>query len=199
MKMIVGLGNPGVAYKHNRHNVGFQCLDMLAARHGLAFDVKRGKAVAAVGALQLAPAGAVRVALVKPQAFMNVSGPSVQALMQFYKIELADLLVLYDDLDLPLGAIRLRASGGSGGHNGMKSIIQSLGSSEFARLRIGIDRPPGRMDPAAYVLQDFSPQQEEVMAQTRPDVLDACEHWLAHDITSAMNLYNARGTVEQVS
>ena len=197
MKMIVGLGNPGLGYKDNRHNIGFQCVELLAARHGLKFDVKRGKAVAAVGALQLPQAGAVRVALVKPQAFMNVSGPSVQSLVQFYKIELADLLVLYDDLDLPLGAIRLRASGGSGGHNGMKSIIQSVGNSEFSRLRIGIDRPPGRMDPAAYVLQDFAAQQEEVMVQTRPEVVDACEHWLEHGITSAMNLYNARGVAEK--
>ena len=195
MKMIVGLGNPGAGYKKNRHNIGFQCVDMLAERHGLKFDIKRAKAVAAVGTLHLS-AGAVRVALVKPQAFMNVSGPSVQSFMQFYKIELGDLLVLYDDLDLPLGTIRLRASGGAGGHNGMKSIIQSIGSNEFARLRIGIDRPPGRMDPAAYVLQDFSPQQEEVLEQTRPEVLDACEHWLVNGITSAMNTFNARGTVE---
>ena len=197
MKMIVGLGNPGAGYKNNRHNIGFQCVELLAARHGLKFDVKRGKALAAVGAIQLPQVGAIRVVLVKPQAFMNVSGPSVLALLQFYKIDLADLLVLYDDMDLPLGAIRLRASGGSGGHNGMKSIIQSLNSNEFARLRIGIDRPPGRMDPAAYVLQNFSPQQEEVMAQTRPEVVDACEHWLEHGITSAMNHYNSRATVEQ--
>ena len=195
MKMIVGLGNPGAGYKKNRHNIGFQCVDLLGERHGLKFDVKRGKAVAAVGALQL-PSGPMRVALVKPQAFMNVSGPSVQSLMQFYKIELSDLLVLYDDLDLPLGAIRLRASGGAGGHNGMKSIIQSVGSNEFARLRIGIDRPPGRMDPAAYVLQDFSSQQEGVLEQTRPEVVDACEHWLVNGIMSAMNNFNARGAGE---
>lgn len=191
MKMIVGLGNPGPGYKRHRHNVGFQCLDLLAGRHGLAFDVKRAKALAAVGVLTLPGTTPVRVALVKPQAFMNLSGPGVASLMQFYKVELAELLVLYDDLDLPLGAIRLRPSGGSGGHNGMKSIIASLGSSEFARLRIGIDRPPGRMDPAAYVLQDFSPQQEEVMAQTRPLAADACQHWLVHGITSAMNAFNA--------
>lgn len=197
MKMIVGLGNPGAGYKKNRHNIGFQCVDLLAARHGLAFDVKRAKAVAAVGALQLPGAGALRVVLVKPQAFMNVSGPSVSSLLQFYKIDLADLLVLYDDLDLPLGTIRLRASGGAGGHNGMKSIIQSVGSMEFARLRIGIDRPPGRMDPAAYVLQDFSAQQEAVLEGTRPEVVDACEHWLVNGITSAMNAFNARGAVEQ--
>ena len=195
MKMIVGLGNPGAGYKKNRHNIGFQCVDLLAERRGLKFDVKRAKAVAAVGALHL-PSGPVRVALVKPQTFMNVSGPSVQSLMQFYKIELSDLLVLYDDLDLPLGTIRLRASGGAGGHNGMKSIIQSVGSNEFARLRIGIDRPPGRMDPAAYVLQDFSPQQEAALESTRPEVVDACDYWLVNGITSAMNTFNARSVIK---
>lgn len=192
MKLIVGLGNPGPGYKRHRHNIGYQCVDLMAERHGLKFDVKRAKALTALGSVTVPDSSQVRVALVKPQAFMNLSGPSVASLMQFYKVGLADLLVLVDDMDLPLGAIRLRASGGSGGHNGMKSIISSLGSQEFARLRIGIDRPPGRMDPAAYVLQDFSPQQEETIAPTRPKVVDACEHWLAHGIEDAMNVYNVR-------
>ncbi len=131
------------------------------------------------------------MALAKPQTFMNLVGPSVQALLRFYKIDPTDLLVIYDDLDLPLGVLRLRATGGAGGHNGMKSLIGALGSGDFARLRVGIDRPPGRMDPAAYVLQDFSAQQEEVMARTRDQAADACQHWLAHGIVSAMNAYNA--------
>jgi PTH1 family peptidyl-tRNA hydrolase len=114
----------------------------------------------------------------------------VQALLHFYKIDPAELLVIYDDLDLPLGALRLRATGGSGGHNGMRSLIGALGSGDFNRLRVGIDRPPGRMDPAAYVLQDFSVQQEEVMAATRVRAIDACHHWLAYGITAAMNAYN---------
>ena len=116
-------------------------------------------------------------------------------LARFYKVEPTDVLVIFDDLDLPLGVLRLRASGGSGGHNGMRSIIAALGSDEFPRLRIGIDRPPGRMDPAAYVLQDFSRQQEEVMVQVREQAVAACEHWLAFGITSAMNVFNTRGTV----
>lgn len=214
MKLIAGLGNPGKQYQQNRHNVGFQIVDLLADRHGLRFDVKQGKAKVALGIVsvqvgveQLSSAAqpvdlaappisrpllrGLRVALAKPQTFMNLVGPSVQALLRFYKIDPADLLVIYDDLDLPLGALRLRATGGAGGHNGMKSLIGALGSGDFNRLRVGIDRPPGRMDPAAYVLQDFSTQQEEVMARTREQAADACQHWLAHGIVSAMNVYNA--------
>lgn len=210
MKLIVGLGNPGKQYEQNRHNVGFQIVDLLAGRHGLRFDAKQGKAKVALGFVSvqvgvervpLSPDPDAltvdrpvfqpqRVALAKPQTFMNLVGPSVQALLHFYKISPADLLVIYDDLDLPLGALRLRATGGSGGHNGMRSLISALGSGDFARLRVGIDRPPGRMDPAAYVLQDFSAQQDEVMALTRVRAVDACQHWLAHGITAAMNAYN---------
>ena len=210
MKLIAGLGNPGKQYEKNRHNIGFQVVELLAERHGLRFDVKQGKAKVALGVISvqigaqqvpLSPEPdalvvdrpvfqAERVALAKPQTFMNLVGPSVQALLRFYKIDPADLLVIYDDLDLPLGTLRLRAAGGSGGHNGMKSLIGALGNGDFARLRVGIDRPPGRMDPAAYVLQDFSAPQEEVMARTRELAADACQHWLAHDIVSTMNMYN---------
>lgn len=211
MKLIAGLGNPGKQYEQNRHNVGFQIVDLLAARHGLRFDVKQGKAKAALGPI-VVPVGveqvtlaagpdaptfdrpvyrSQRVVLAKPQTFMNLVGPSVQALLSYYKIAPADLLVIYDDLDLPLGALRLRASGGSGGHNGMKSLIAALGSGDFARLRVGIDRPPGRMDPADYVLQNFSPPQEELMANARELAADACQHWLVHGIVPAMNAFNA--------
>lgn len=210
MKLIVGLGNPGKQYEHNRHNVGFQIVDLLAERHGLRFDVKQGKAKAALGSVTvpvgveqvaLAPEpGAplvsrpllqtVRVVLGKPQTFMNLAGPSVAALLRFYKIVPTDLLVIYDELDLPLGTLRLRPAGGAGGHNGIKSIIGALGSGDFSRLRLGIDRPPGRMDPAAYVLQDFSPQQETLIAPARVRAVDACQHWLAYGITAAMNAYN---------
>ena len=200
MKLIIGLGNPGKPYEKNRHNVGFQVAELLAARHGLRFDVKQGKTKVALGTIQLvsvplssvsqaeAPDQAgqiqpavqtIRVAIAKPQTFMNLSGQGVGDLARFYKVEPSDVLVIFDDLDLPLGVLRLRASGGSGGHNGVRSIIAALGSDEFPRLRIGIDRPPGRMDPAAYVLQDFSRQQGEVMVQVRNQAVAACEHWLA--------------------
>jgi peptidyl-tRNA hydrolase, PTH1 family len=210
MKLIAGLGNPGKHYERNRHNVGFQIVDLLAERHGLRFDAKQGKAKAALGGVtvqvgvQQVPLSpqpdalmvsrpvlqTVRVVLAKPQTFMNLVGPSVQALLNFYKIAPMDLLVVYDDLDLPLGTLRLRPSGGAGGHNGIKSIIGALGSGDFNRMRVGIDRPPGRMDPAAYVLQDFSSEQESIMAHTRARAADACQYWLGHGITAAMNAYN---------
>lgn len=185
-KMIVGLGNPGPRYERNRHNVGFQCVDLLAEKHGLRFDRQRDHAQLALGRIE-----DQRVILVKPMTFMNVVGPAVVAVARFYKIAPEDMLVVYDDLDLPLGRIRLRPRGGSGGHNGMKSIIQHLGTKEFPRLRIGIGRPPGRMDPADYVLQDFSPEQEEIMVQVRDRAVQAIEYWLEHDITQAMNVFNS--------
>ena len=123
---------------------------------------------------------------------MNLSGEAVQPLVSYYKIDLADLMVVFDDMDLPLGVIRLRPFGGAGGHNGMKSIIQRLGSNQFPRLRVGIDRPPGRMDPAAYVLQDFSPEEEDVMVQVRDRAVRALETWLAEGVDAAMNAFNVK-------
>lgn len=184
-KMIVGLGNPGLRYARNRHNVGFQIVDALAAKHGLGFDKRQFKALIASGVID-----GQRVLLVKPQTFMNLSGEAVQPLVSYYKVELPDLMVVFDDMDLPLGTIRLRPFGGAGGHNGMKSIIARLGSNRFPRLRVGIDRPPGRMDPAAYVLQDFSSEEEAIMAQVRDRAVRALETWLTAGIDAAMNAFN---------
>ena len=188
MKMIVGLGNPGSRYERNRHNVGFQIVDELAAAHDLAFDKRQHKAKIASGWI-----GEQRVLLVKPQTFMNLSGEAVQPLAAYYKIAPADLIVVFDDLDLPTGKLRLRPFGGAGGHNGMKSIIQRLGTNQFPRLRVGIDRPPGRMDPAAYVLQNFSSSEEEIMVQVRDRARRALERWLEAGIDAAMNEFNING------
>ena len=188
MKMIVGLGNPGSRYQHNRHNVGFQIVDELAAAHDLSFDKRQFKAKIASGWIR-----EQRVLLVKPQTFMNASGEAVQPLVAYYKIELEDLIVVYDDLDLPVGKLRLRPFGGAGGHNGMKSIIQRLGSNQFPRLRVGIGRPPGRMDPADYVLQDFSDDQEAIMVQVRDRARRALERALEAGIERAMNEFNVNG------
>jgi len=185
LKMIVGLGNPGPRYTHNRHNVGFQIVDELAQKHDLPFDKRQFKALIASGRIH-----GQRVLLVKPQTYMNLSGEAVQPLVRYYQVELPDLMVVFDDMDLPLGVIRLRPFGGAGGHNGMKSIIQRLGSNRFPRLRVGIDRPPGRMDPAAYVLQDFSPEEEALMAQVRDRAVRALETWLDAGIDAAMNAFN---------
>jgi PTH1 family peptidyl-tRNA hydrolase len=183
--LIVGLGNPGREYKANRHNVGFQVVDHLAARHGLTFSRQQHNAIIATGEIR-----GQSVILAKPQSYMNESGGPVGALHRFYKIELDHLLIIFDDLDLPVGMLRLRRSGGSGGHKGMKSIIARLGSEEFPRLRVGIGRPPGRMDPAAYVLQDFDHSQLPVMQSVYERAADAVEAWLVDGIEVAMGRYN---------
>ena len=183
--LIAGLGNPGRQYKQNRHNVGFHVVDHLAARHGLTFSRLQDGAFVTSGTI----AGR-SVVLAKPQRYMNVSGRPVVALLRFYQIAPERLMVIYDDLDLPVGTIRLRPEGGSGGHNGMKSIIQQLGTQGFPRLRVGIDRPPGRMDPAAYVLQDFSAQQLPIVHEALDRAADAIELWLREGIELAMSRCN---------
>ena len=184
-KMIVGLGNPGREYAKNRHNVGHQIVDLLAKRHGLRFDKRQGQARLALGSI-----GEQRVILVKPRTFMNESGPAVAPVARFYQIEPADMLVIFDDLDLPIGRVRLRPHGGTGGHKGMISIIKQLSSRDFPRLRVGIDRPPGKMDPADYVLQNFSAEQEEAMAEVRERAVAAVECWLREGIEATMNEFN---------
>jgi PTH1 family peptidyl-tRNA hydrolase len=189
-RMIVGLGNPGPEYAHSRHNVGFQVADLLAARHGLAFDKFHKRARLAIGRVRTPAGSEQRVLIAKPMTYMNASGEAVAPLATFYKIAPADILVVFDDLDLPAGRIRLRPGGGSGGQKGMQSIIKQLGSEAFPRLRVGIDRPPGQMDPAAYVLRPFSPDQEAEMAFVRIKAAEAIETWLAFGIETAMNQFN---------
>jgi PTH1 family peptidyl-tRNA hydrolase len=187
--LIAGLGNPGPEYTANRHNVGFRCVERLAARHDLTFDKRRKRALVALGAVR-----GQRVILVKPQTFMNESGRSVVPLARFYKVRPGRLLVVYDDLDLPLGTVRMRPEGGSGGHKGMHSIIEHWGGQDFPRLRIGIGRPPGRMDPAAYVLQDFSAEEESLLEETLERAAAAIEAWLREGVEVAMSQYNQRSS-----
>ena len=185
--LIVGLGNPGREYAQTRHNIGFQIVSRLAEKHGLAFSRMQNEALVATGRI-----GNVRVVLAKPQTWMNDSGRAVGPLARFYKVELTRLLIVYDDLDRPSGSLRLRSEGGHGGHNGMRSIIARLGTQEFARLRVGIGRPPGRMDPAAYVLQPFARDEEIVMDTARDRAVEAIERFLAEGIMTAMNKFNTR-------
>ncbi len=184
--LIVGLGNPGREYAGNRHNVGFQIADRVVATQQLSFSKVQHQAMIALGRLH-----DHRVVIAKPQTYMNDSGRAVSALLNFYKIPRDRLIVIFDDLDLPFGTLRLRSDGGAGGHNGMRSIIGQLGSNQFARLRVGIGRPPGRMDPAAFVLQDFSRDE----ALELPGVLDravkAVETFVVDNITTAMNQFNS--------
>lgn len=183
--LIVGLGNPGRDYTYNRHNVGFMAVSRLAAKHNTAFTRKQGKALVTTFKFD-----DKQIILAKPQTYMNLSGEAVQALVKFYAIELAQLLICYDDLDLPVGSLRIRPDGGPGGQNGVKSIIKQLGTQNFPRLRLGIGRPPGRMDPAAYVLQDFKGPDAEIMDTTLNKAVEAIETFIKQGLNQAMNMFN---------
>ncbi len=186
--LIVGLGNPGKQYANHRHNIGFQIVDLLAHRHGLKFDRNQQQADVASGTI-----GNSKVLLAKPQTFMNRSGVAVRGLVTFYKIPLTNLLVIADHLDLEFAKLRFRPNGSSGGQNGIKSIIAELGTQEFPRLMVGIGRPPGRMDPAAYVLQNYSVEQETEMAIVRQEAADGVELWMKEGMLAAMNKVNGKG------
>jgi PTH1 family peptidyl-tRNA hydrolase len=190
LRMVVGLGNPGPEYARNRHNAGFQVVDVLAERHHLAWDGFQKRSRTTNGKIVLPGGQIVRVLLAKPMTYMNASGESVGPLASWYKVAPENMLVVCDDLDLPIGRIRLRSGGGSGGQRGMQSIIRSISSESFPRLRVGIGRPPGQMDPADYVLQNFSTAQEEEMQIVRQRAADAIELWLAEGIDAAMNRCN---------
>jgi PTH1 family peptidyl-tRNA hydrolase len=183
--LIAGLGNPGRQYARNRHNAGFHVVEQLADVHQLHFDERRDQAHLARGTIEGA-----KVALVKPQTFMNLSGKAIGALARFYKVPPERILVVYDDLDLPPGVLRLRAQGGSGGHRGMASVIDHLDSQAFPRIRLGIGRPPGRMPPEAYVLQDFDTDQWAMMEQTYGQAVEAIHITLRDGFQTAMNRFN---------
>jgi PTH1 family peptidyl-tRNA hydrolase len=189
--LIVGLGNPGRAYSGNRHNIGFMLIDRLAAANGITLGRLQNKALVGTGYIAGRP-----VVLAKPQTYMNLSGESVAPLLRFYKIEPADLLVAYDEIDLPLGTLRLRENGSSGGHNGMKSLIRHLGEG-FPRLRLGVGRPPGRMPAAAHVLQDFDAIEKATVDTLLDRAIQAVETFLQEGITLSMSRFNGRITVEE--
>ena len=191
MKLIVGLGNPGKNYAHNRHNIGFRCLNYLARLHSIRFDHRQCRAKVGIGKVR-----GEKLLLAKPRTFVNLSGNSVACLEHKHEIPLSDLLVIYDDLDLPLGKIRLRQSGGSGGHKGMNSIISALGSEDFPRIRVGIGRPQGEEQSISedaivnYVLSDFSPQEEAVIKPVLVKVAEAIDCFLNQGIVAAMSKFN---------
>lgn len=186
MYLIVGLGNPGEKYQHNRHNVGFQCVSELARKHGLTWDGKRANARLAEGMIN-----GVKVALARPQTYMNESGRAVVGLINWYKIDpLSELLVIYDDLDLPLGTIKLRTQGSSGGQRGMQSIIQQLGKQQFPRLRFGIGRPPEGWEVINYVLGNWNPSEREILPTLYDRAVAACEAMIRDGVIKAMNEVN---------
>jgi PTH1 family peptidyl-tRNA hydrolase len=184
LRIIVGLGNPGAEHAHTRHNAGFQCVERLARAHGLKFDATRFESNLAAGSVC-----GVNVVLAKPLTYMNLCGRAVASLVRYHRLNLSRLLVVYDDLDLSLGTIRLRATGGSGGHKGMRSIIRSLTASDFPRLRVGIGRSPVE-DPSDYVLSVFTEDERMSMDAAYTRAAQAMECYLSRGIDAAMNEFN---------
>ncbi len=185
--LIVGLGNPGPEYAHNRHNIGFQCVERLSG----AYDIRLGEKKRLNALLGKGEVEGRSLVLAKPLTFMNSSGQAVQRVSHWYRIPPARILVIHDDLDLPVGRMRLRPEGGSGGHKGVRSVIAELSTEEFARLRIGIGRPEWG-EPADYVLNDFDSRQEEVMDTVRDWVVDLVPLLLEEGIEEAMNVFNGK-------
>ena len=184
--LIVGLGNPGPKYVETRHNAGWHLLDMIVRDYGnFRFNEKRSKGIIARGEL-----AGVKTALLKPQTYMNLSGKAVAPIARFYKVPPERILVAFDDVDLPTATLRLRPKGGAGGHKGMQSIIQHLGTNEFPRLRLGIGRPPGRMPVEAYVLQKFRPDEWGEMQVTYQQGIEAIKTVLTNGLNIAMNQFN---------
>lgn len=186
--LVVGLGNPGPGYAGNRHNVGQMALAQLADRASATF--KSHKANAAVAEGRSVPAGP-KLVLAKPNTYMNLSGGPVAALLRFYRIEPSRLIVLHDELDIPFDSIRLKSGGGHGGHNGIRDIAAAIGTPDFARVRIGIGRPPGRMPAADFVLRDFAGAERETLPNLLVDAADAVEAIAADGLTTAQQRFHA--------
>jgi PTH1 family peptidyl-tRNA hydrolase len=188
--LIVGLGNPGPTYAGNRHNVGFMVLDLLADRVGGRFKAHRVRGANGRADFVEARVSGQRAILAKPRSFMNDSGGPVASLADFYRVPVERIVVVHDELDLLPGMLRLKAGGGDNGHNGLRSIRRSLGSGEFVRVRVGIGRPPGRQDPADYVLHDFSGSQRKELGVTVERAADAVESVIADGLAAAQNTHN---------
>lgn len=183
--LLIGLGNPGREFRDSRHNVGFMLVDRIAIRLGA-----RGMKVQSKAIVTNAMHEDRKLILAKPQTYMNLSGQSVQGLIHFYKLPLTNVLIAYDDLDIPFGTIRIRPGGGPGGQRGMASTIEHVGTNDFPRLRIGIGRPPGRMDPAAYILQDFTRGEMKILSEILDRAADAALEFVLNGLDKAMNKYN---------
>lgn len=186
MKFIVGLGNPGRKYKRTRHNIGFMVVDELLLRYKWKLNNKKFN-----GKYSLEHYNGEKVILLQPQTFMNLSGEAIKEVINYYKIKTENILVIYDDLDLSVGRIRLREKGGHGGHNGVRSVIDHLGTKNFKRLRIGVGRPAGSIPVVDYVLAPFSKDEKDDANISIQLAADACETWLTtNSFADAMNKYN---------
>jgi PTH1 family peptidyl-tRNA hydrolase len=186
--LIVGLGNPGPGYAGNRHNAGYMVADELAARIGSRFRAGKFRSVIVEGRLEGTP-----VTVAKPLTFMNESGGPVAGLRSYYHVDPAHIVVIHDELDLPFGTIRLKLGGGDNGHNGLRSVTASLRTRDYHRLRFGIGRPPGRMDPAAFVLRDFTQAERKELPYLIDRSADAVETLLSSGLAAAQNAFHADG------
>ena len=188
--LVVGLGNPGPSYAANRHNVGAMVLDELAARAGVKLSPGKGKrARTLIGEGRLAGR---RVVLARPTSYMNESGGPVRGLLDYHSIPVTDLVVLHDELDIPFASVRLKRGGGEGGHNGLRAITRSTGTKDYLRVRVGIGRPPGRQDPADFVLKDFSATERKELDLLVAEAADAAEELLAQGLEAAQNVVHPR-------
>ena len=188
MYIIVGLGNPSREYEGTRHNVGFEVIDRLAEKYNISVDAKKHRAFIGKGMI-----GGQKVILAKPQTYMNLSGESVRSLLDYYKIdEENELLIIYDDISLEPGQIRIRAKGSAGGHNGIKNIIAHLGGQVFPRIKVGVGEKPSKMDLADYVLSHFAKEEKEQMDEGYDHAVHAVEMILQDEMAAAMNEYNRK-------
>ena len=185
MKLIVGLGNPGKQYEATRHNIGFHVIDELSKRLNIPLTQSKFNGMYGIGHI-----GAEKVMLLKPLTYMNLSGECIVPMMDYYEVNDDEIVVIYDDLDLQVGKLRLRQKGSAGGHNGIKSIIQHLGSQEFNRIRIGVDRPKNGMKVPDYVLSNFSEDEKIEMIHAVKNSANACEDWVTKKFLDVMNTYN---------
>ena len=185
MKLFIGLGNPGKTYEKTRHNIGFEVIDALAAEWNISIDQAKFQGLYGMGNVK-----GEKVYLLKPMTYMNLSGQSIRALMDYFNIDVEDIVVIYDDLDLPVGRIRLRQKGSAGGHNGIKSTISHLGTQEFDRIRVGIDRPTNGANVADYVLGKFSKEDQEALIPVVKRCVRACEERLNMPFLQVMNEFN---------
>ena len=183
--LLIGLGNPGREYRDTRHNVGFMVIDRLIVRLNA-----RGMKVQSKAIVTTAMYEDRKLILAKPQTYMNLSGQSAQGLLNFYKLPVENMLIAHDDLDIPFGTIRIRASGGPGGQRGLSSILEKLGTKDIPRMRLGIGRPPGRMEPADYVLQNFHREDMQVISEILDHAADAALEFVKNGLNAAMNKFN---------
>lgn len=189
MFMIVGLGNPTLQYEGTRHNVGFDVIDTIAEKYNISVTEKQKKALCGKGVME-----GQRVLLVKPQTYMNLSGESVRALADFYKLDPeSEILVIFDDVSLDVGQLRIRKKGSAGGHNGIKSLIAHLGTDGFSRIKVGVGEKPKGYDLADYVLGHFSKEEKEILKDSYQAAADAALFIVQGEIEEAMNRYNRKG------